>query len=210
MRFIASLSVLLLLPSLGLADLLPDNWKDLSRRATDGEYEIADQFCAGKVIGTRCEVPGTPLDGGGQGICTITWPNRSTIAATCKLDEPAKIDRQIHGGWRLNQSWCERSSPEELRLIGYPCADVPPAADQFCREKAEGDPCLAEVWQRSGWSSHPGRCTKKTQIGSHYPLRHGESGGSIHREITFCRGEHPVLRKYENSSPPGFLERVFQ
>lgn len=210
MRFIAPLSVLLLLPSLCLADLLPDNWKELERRAKDGDYEVADQFCAGKTIGTRCEVPGTPLDGGGQGICTITWPDRNSFAATCKLDDPAKIDRQMHGGWRLNQYWCERLSPDELVKIGYPCSDVPPATDQFCRGKVEGDPCLAEVWQKSGWSSHPGRCVKKTQLGSFYPLHRGESGGSIRREITFCQGEHPVLRAYESSSPPGFLKRALQ
>lgn len=210
MRFIAPFSVLLLLPSLCLADLLPNNWKELERRAKDGDYEVSDQFCAGKAIGTRCEVPGTPLDGGGPGTCTLTRPNRSLLAATCKLDDAAKIDRQIHGGWRLTQSWCERSSPEETTKIGYPCGDVPPVADQFCRGKAEGDPCLAEVWQKSGWSSHPGRCAKKNQIGSHYPLHPGESGGSISRQITFCQGEHPVLRKYESSSPPGFLKRAFQ
>jgi hypothetical protein len=210
MRFIASLSALLLLPSLGIADLLPPNWKELEQRAEKGDYEVADQFCAGKAIGARCEAPGTPLDGGGQGVCTLTRPNRSLLAATCKLDDPAKIDRQLHGGWRLNQYWCERSSPEELRSIGYPCGDVPPATDQFCRGKAEGDPCSAEVWRKSGWSSHPGRCATKTQLGSHFPLRPGQSGGSIHREITFCQGEHPVQRAYESSSPPGFLKRALQ
>jgi hypothetical protein len=210
MRFIAPLSVLLLLPSLCFADLLPDNWKELEQRAKDGDYEVADQFCAGKVIGARCEIPGTPLDGGGQGVCTLTRPNRSSIAAMCKLDDPAKIDRQLQGGWRLTQPWCERLSPEEIRSLGYPCRDEPPVADQFCRGKAEGDPCSAEVWQKSGWSTHPGRCARKKQISSHYPLHPGEFGSSITREITFCRGEHPVVRKYEYSSPPGFLKRVLQ
>jgi hypothetical protein len=211
MRFIAPLSVLLvLLPSLCLADLVPHNWKELERRAKDGDYEVADQFCAGKVIGTRCEIPGTPLDGGGQGACALTRPDRSTLAATCQLDEPAKIDRQLDGGWRLSQPWCERLSPEDIRSLGYPCHDEPVVVDQFCRGKAEGDPCVAEVWQKNSWSSHPGRCVKNEQIAPARPTRPGQLGPSITREITFCLGEHPVVRTYAPSSPPSFLQRIFQ
>jgi hypothetical protein len=210
MRFIAPLSVLLLLPSLCLADLLPDSWKELEQRAKDGNYDVADQFCAGKAIGTQCEIPGTPLDGGGQGTCTLTRPSRSTLAAMCNLDEPTEIDRQLDGGWRLSQLWCEKLSPEEIRSLGYPCRDEPPVVDQFCRGKTEGDPCSAEVRQKSSSSSHPGRCTTNKQIAPAYPRLPGQLGPSITREITFCLSENPVVRTYAPSSPPGSLKRISQ
>jgi hypothetical protein len=211
------LCLLCCLPGLARADVLPPDLAAIYLKARENPkaYDRADQFCDGRSIGSPCEIPGNPFEGGGSGHCTqdINSASRS-LDALCKLDDPPLIDRQTpEGGFQVSKELCDMASKNpdlasNLRSMDVRC-DLPPATltpDRFCQGRKPGDACQVQLRQADRNLSFAGRCTEETQERRFYIYGNRYK----QRQVLLCQPEHPVIRDYRRSSPPGWLKKLFE
>ena len=204
-------SMLLACSVLASADLIPPPSRMLMERLRQdaGFYDQADQFCRGKALGDRCLVSGTPLDGGGVGVCRRRLDEYEQHAlAECVVNDKPMVDRQVPSSpYQLSEMACQmaRGSREyRERMAQYPagCELAPTVADRFCQGRREGDACVASVRVGKAEIDSGGRCGIQVER-----FRFAEHEG-MSRPVLTCRSANPVEREFKESSPP-VLKRRF-
>ena len=210
------LCLLLALPGLAGADVLPPDLAAIYLKARENPkaYDRADQFCDGRSIGTPCEIPGNPFEGGGSGHCAqeVNTASRS-LDARCKLDDPPSLERQLpEGGFQVSKDLCDMASKNpdlanNLRSMDVSCEPAAAAIpDRFCQGRKPGDACQVQLGQGGRNLSFSGRCTEETQERRFYMYGNRYK----QRQVLLCQPEHPVIRDYRRSSPPGWLKKLFE
>jgi hypothetical protein len=161
-RLAALLAALALSATAAMADVVP---RTSTLYFMSGAWDLEDQFCAGKQDKDRCEIPGTPFEGGGPGICKRDVPYRATkIELTCALDRrPLMFGGNPEGPYLADSATCELVARGEFSLPReLTCTPSAPPADRFCATLREGDACTAEGVM-GGLVSYPGRCARVKQ-----------------------------------------------
>lgn len=199
---------------LGLADVLPPDAYELHVRARENPaaYDRADAWCAGKSIGSACEVPGNAFEGGGKGLCRqiINRPSRS-LDAVCKVTAQVAIDRKLpDSGFMVDSRLCELaqrdpSVAESLKREQAGCTPIPPVADQFCDRKKVGDACQVELNVDGIRASFAGKCSTESQESRFYHYGYNIK----RRDVILCQPAKPASHEMQASSPPGWLKKLF-
>jgi hypothetical protein len=236
----------LLLPGVCAADLLPPtqeekrSLEEATLRASKGEYEMADQYCAGKSIGNACWRPYTPPQFGGRGTCVAGVTGRGgngktvwIVEADCRPRSYVRDDGLTL--WnrppRLPVHLCppggdltpERAAEAQeiidaMREAGYvtPSCRSDMAYDRGCKGKAVGDPCTMEMTLKG--ESTPDRfegvCIVESESWGDSIGKPDQSGRkktiSWQTDTLACRT--PTLEKtvMRPASPPGFFGKLFE
>ena len=193
------LCLLYCLPGLARADVLPPDLAAIYLKARENPkaYDRADQFCDGRSIGSPCEIPGNPFEGGGSGHCTqdINSASRS-LDALCKLDDPPLIDRQTpEGGFQVSKELCDMASKNpdlasNLRSMDVRC-DLPPATltpDRFCQGRKPSF-CFLTSLQKSSTKPIRPLPTAKTSVSAigNRPCASSRRAAATNRTVTEIR-----------------------
>lgn len=196
-----------------LADVLPPAAFLLQQRASKNPdaYDRADAWCAGKAIGSACEVPGNAFEGGGKGRCEqVSNRENHTLDARCQIAATPVIERKLpEGGYVVDKRLCElaRNDPamaNSLKREQASCSPQPALADQFCAGKKAGDACQAEAQVEGVRTSFAGRCQAETEEGHFYHYGHNTK----QRAVTLCQPATPARHDMQASSPPGWLQKL--
>lgn len=197
--------------TLVMADVLPPEIGQLQQRARENPkaFDRGDQFCVSKHIGSPCEIPGNPLEGGGKGVC-VQKVNKTdqTLDAICEVPEP-QIDRAIpESRYQVDARVCGIASSNPgmnaaLQGERAGCEPVPPVADRFCNGKQPGDACKVDLVQQGQRGSYPGRCTSIIEEKRFYMYGHQTK----RRTVLTCQAEKPLVRNLSKPST-GWLQRL--
>lgn len=212
MRVAAALAALTLAAP-ALADVLPPTAFLLQKRASQSPdaYDRADAWCAGKAIGSACEVPGNAFEGGGKGRCEqVTNRESHTLDALCRVSITPVIERKLpEGGYVVDKRLCELAQRDagmanSLKREQAGCTPQAPLADQFCGGKKVGDACQAELSLEGSRAAYGGRCIAETQEGSFYHYGHNPK----QRAVILCQPVKPASHDMQASSPPGWWQKL--
>lgn len=193
--------------SLAVADVLLPEVGLLQQRARENPkaFDRGDQFCVSKSVGSPCEIPGNPLEGGGKGVC-VQKINKvdQTLDAICEVPEP-QIDRGIpEGRYQVDARLCNNGNMgAALQSEQAGCEPVPPVSDRFCNGKQQGDPCKVDLIQQGQRGSYPGRCTLATEEKRFY--MYGKQ--TKRRPVLSCQAEKPLVRHLTKPAS-GWLQRL--
>ena len=184
-RLLACLLMTALLPGLaGAQDLSPLEAKTQARyQASDLAFDRSDRHCEGRLPEARCRVPGTPLAGGGEGLCVREIDaDREHINLRCKVIPGPDIRRDIPDGPFVAPSLVCTEREQWL------CETPPPTPDRFCAGKAPGAACTAEYTLHGEKRSEAGVCTPGEATEQAYLM----GAWTLRRPLLTCEAAAPV------------------
>lgn len=200
-RFIFTTAMLAVFGT-AVADVIPPHIATLENRMRENPdlVDRHDNFCADKKPNDDCAIPGSRLAGGGNGICRRSVnSSNATIDLACELLNRPNIFRDLpSGGFVADSRSCETPQlAEQLSRTPYPCKpQAAPYVDRFCRGKAAGDACAAELFVDGAREINAGTCQKITETDSYY--LYGRRVAT--REAIRCEAPEPVKRTFSNVS----------
>ncbi len=202
--------VLFAIHCVGRADVLPPQVVDVGLRMQrhPNLVDRIERHCSDRKPGDACVLPGTPFSGGGAGSCKRTLNTQVlTIDLVCDVESRVIIDRQLPGddvGWVHDASLCRH--PEDMAPGFLNCKPLAtPPVDVFCRDKAVGAACVAEmrITGRGGMHRFPGVCARVTERQGFYYQGRRE----MTRDVIRC--EAPALPPPEFETV-GWFKKLFQ
>lgn len=169
------------------ADVISPEASEAQSRFRDspGAYDRTDQYCRGHGIDEACRIPGTPLQGGGRGTCRREIDDGDQqINLVCTLEPLPQIRRELpEGAWRADQELCTAGTD-----ASYVCEEPEVVADRFCRGRAEGQACSAEVAVGAQRGEHAGVC----RLGREYRSPYFRGRRSVSRPVLTCEAATPL------------------
>lgn len=170
------LLLLTLLTTMARADLLPPQASEVFERFSNNPrtFDRHDQWCEGRGVGTACQIPGTPFEGGGPGKCErIIHRAEYKIDLLCSLDPEPQIQRGLPDiNWQAEKELCEgvKVDISGVRRTeqGIPCENQPAVFDRFCRGKEAGQSCTAELRVTDRIQNFEGVCRREVETKSWY------------------------------------------
>lgn len=215
MRFLHSfLALALICNSLAaIADVIPPTPAQIEiyKRHNDNPkaFDRTDTFCSGKFAGDACTIAGSPLVGGGEGLCRTSVNSlEHTIDLDCVRQGDISIDRQYpEGGFIADRELCQSSQANN----GVPptpsewgCTPLIPAAtDQFCRNKVAGAACTVELTYQGKRGQYDGVCKQTWQQKYFYFRGHRTAS----RAVVQCEPASEIKQTY---TPATWWQKLMQ
>ncbi|MES3025973.1 MAG: hypothetical protein V4857_30700 [Pseudomonadota bacterium] len=180
-------------------------------RANPNTFDRFDTYCAGKRPGALCTIAGNTFAGGGKGVCTNAInESKSSIDLSCVRSERVEIDRKLPaGGFVHDADLCARQATIIATEDGqenrrWNCTPEHPApADRFCRGKAVGSACTAELSREGSMEKHAGVCTAATETENFYY----QGRRLAKREVIKCEPGQPAKHIY---APASWRQKLFR
>jgi len=203
----------------GWGDVIPIGNALLEQRAEHEPkaFDRADSYCLEKEIGNACTIPGSPLEGGGSGVCHRRINQaEASLDVICERELTPTINRDLpEGPFPAPQSFCGPQVSESVAQMfkDYPlsCDPVPLAKDRFCAGRTEGSSCtISFALGNAAEQQGEGHCHIAQQSRQYRfsagPYRRG-SDGSFTRDTLQCLPDHTVSHQLHKR--PGWFERRF-
>jgi hypothetical protein len=189
---------------LSVADVLPPQAMRAAERLRENAdaFDRSDNFCTGKRPREACTMVGSPLAGGGEGVCrNLVNTSTGTIDLTCQRLEQVDVYRDLpSGGFVGSGAMC---GPEHAAAAArgdrpWVCKPVVPMpADRFCRSKPVGAACTVEYRYGSQQGQQPGTCQVVTETQGIYFYGRTE----LSRDVVRCEAaDKPVERTWTDAT----------
>lgn len=163
--------------AVAIADVLPPQALGLEERFRNypGTFDRYDQWCDGRRVNDDCLIPGSPVEGGGEGTCQrLVQTGGSQIDLLCVRKLRLDIERDLpRDSWGADAALCENAKSSDsmaqiLKGLGWLCGERPVVADKYCRGRQVGQQCTLNYSLDGQEKTFSGICRRDLEFQSSY------------------------------------------